>query len=76
MGLFKNETVAASSPFCVGPLWQLADVKRLTTDYVHWYNHDRLHGELDNVTPEEYEQAYYAASPDPPPEESSHRKTA
>jgi putative transposase len=25
---------------------------------VHWYNHQRLHGELDYRTPEEYEQAY------------------
>jgi len=76
MGLFKNEAVAADSPFRDGPLRQLADVERLTTDYVHWYNHARLHGELDYVTPEEYEQAYYAAPPDPPPGESSHRKTA
>jgi putative transposase len=76
MGLFKNEAVAAGSPFRDGPLRQLADVERLTTDYVHWYNHDRLHGELGHIPPEEYEQAYYAAPPDPPPGESSHRKTA
>ena len=76
MGLFKNEAVAAGSPFRDGPLRQLTDVERLTTDYVHWYNHDRLHGELGHIPPEEYEQAYYAAPPDPPPGESSHRKTA
>ena len=67
MGLFKNEALAAGSPFRDGPLRQLADVERLTTDYVHWYNHACLHGELDYVTPEEYEQAHYAAPPDPPP---------
>jgi transposase InsO family protein len=51
-------------------------VRVATTDYVHGYNHQRLHGKLDYRTPEEYEQASYAALPDPPPGESSHRKTA
>jgi hypothetical protein len=72
----RGSRPAAGSPFRDGPLRQLADVERLTTDYLHWYNHDRLHGELRYVTPEEYEQAYYAAPPDPPPGESSRRKTA
>src|SRR3954454_13368367 len=72
----RSGPVPAASPFRDGPLRQLADVERLTTDYVHWYNHDRLHGELGHIPPEEYEQAYYAAPPDPPPGESSHRKTA
>jgi hypothetical protein len=60
MGPFKNEAVAAGSPFRDGPLRQLADVERLTTDYVHWYNRDRLHGELGQIPPEVYEQAYNA----------------
>jgi hypothetical protein len=37
-GLFKNEAVAAGSPFRTGPLRTLADVEALTTDYVDWYN--------------------------------------
>jgi putative transposase len=39
MGLFKNEAVAAGSPFRVGPLRQLADVERLTTDYTRGSSH-------------------------------------
>lgn len=76
MGLFENEAVAAGSPFRDGPLRTLTDVERVSTDYVHWYNHQRLHGELGHVPPEEYEQAYYAALPDPPPGESAHREPA
>ena len=59
MGLFKNEAVAAGSPFRDGPLRQLADVERLTTDYVHWYNHRRLHGACGDTPPSEFEAAYY-----------------
>ena len=59
-GLFKNEAVAAGSPFRAGPLRTLADVEALTVEYVDWYNNQRLHSLLGNVTPEEFEQAYYA----------------
>jgi len=38
MGLFKNEAVAAGSPFRTGPLRTLADVEALTMTYVDWYN--------------------------------------
>jgi hypothetical protein len=58
--LFKNEAVAAGSPFRAGPLRTLADVETITMNYVDWYNNYRLHSLLDNATPEEYEQAYYA----------------
>ena len=61
IGLYKNEAVASGSPFRTGPLRTLADVETLTMNYVDWYNNYRLHGLLDNLTPEEYEQAYYAA---------------
>jgi putative transposase len=36
------------------------DVESLRT-YVHWYNDHRLHGGLEHLTPEEYEQVYYAS---------------
>lgn len=59
-GLYKNEAVRADSPFRIGPLRQLADVERLTLEYVHWYNNERLHSGLDGYrSPEEYEQLYY-----------------
>jgi len=59
-GLFKNEAVRAGSPFRTGPLRHLADVEALTMNYVHWYNTDRLHSELDYLSPEEFESAFYA----------------
>jgi hypothetical protein len=60
MGLFKNEAVAAGSPFRTGTLRTVADVEALTMNYVDWYNNHRLHSLLDLVTPEEFEQRYYA----------------
>jgi len=45
-------------------------VERLTTEYVNWHDHARVPSELGYVTPEEYEQAHYAAPPDPPLGES------
>ncbi len=53
MGLFKNEAIAAGSPFRTGPLRTLADVETLTMNYVDWYNNHRLHSLCDLVTPEE-----------------------
>jgi putative transposase len=60
IGLYKNEAVATGSPFRTGPLRTLADVEALTMHYVNWYNTTRLHSLLNNVTPEEFEQAHYA----------------
>jgi putative transposase len=37
----------------------LADVEIATAEWVDWYNHTRLHGELSHVPPVEYEAAYY-----------------
>ena len=30
--------------------------------WVHWHNHDRLHGYLDDIPPAEFEQAFYATN--------------
>ena len=75
-GLFKNEAVAAGSPFRAGPLRTLADVEALTVEYVDWYNNQRLHSLLGNVTPEEFEQAYYAHQPGSPTGAAASEKTA
>jgi putative transposase len=75
-GLFKNEAVAAASPFRTGPLRHLADVEALTLNYVHWYNNDRLHSELDYLTPEEYEQLFYALPTASPSGDAANKKTA
>jgi len=76
IGLYKNEAIAAGSPFRDGPLKTLADVETVTMEYVDWYNNHRLHSRLGNLTPEEYEQAYYAQPTGPPPGDAANKKTA
>jgi len=76
IGLYKNEAVRADSPFRTGPLRTPADVEKITADWVHWYDHDRLHSSLGNQTPEEYEQAYYALPAGTPPGDAANPKTA
>jgi putative transposase len=76
IGLFKHEAVAAGSPFRIGPLRTSADVETVTMEYVDWYNNHRLHSLLNNLTPEEYEQAYYAQPAGPPPGDAANKKTA
>ena len=46
-----------------GPWRGLDDVEHATLDYVDWFNHRRLHGELGMVPPAEFEARYYAAAP-------------
>ena len=62
IGLYKTEAVRADSPFRRGPLHRLADVEMLTTDWVHWYNTDRLMHRLGRIPPIEYEAIYYATN--------------
>jgi len=76
IGLYKNEAVAAGSPFRTGPLHTLADVEALTLLYIDWYNNHRLHSLLNNVTPEEFEQAYYAQPTGSPTGDATNKKTA
>jgi putative transposase len=37
----------------------LDDVEHATLEYVAWFNHRRLHGELGMVPPAEFEASYY-----------------
>jgi len=60
IGLYKNECVRADSPFRRGPLRNLGDVELITTDYVGWYNQQRLMHRLGRVPPTEAEARYYA----------------
>lgn len=53
--LYKHEFVFADGPW-VG----LDDLEAGTAEWVHWYNTERLHGELDYRTPVEVEDAYWA----------------
>ena len=56
-GLYKAELVRHRGP------WRgLDDVEHATMDYVDWFNHRRLHGELGMVPPAEFEASYDAAA--------------
>lgn len=56
-GLYKAELVRH-----VGPWRGVDDVEHATLDYVDWFNHRRLHGELGMVPPAEFEARYYAGA--------------
>lgn len=54
-GLYKTELIRQKGP------WRTVEqVELATLEYVWWWNHKRLHGELDMRTPVEVEDAYYA----------------
>ncbi len=58
-GYYKAELIRG--PAREGRPWQtVEDVELATLSWVHWHNHDRLHGYLDDVPPAEFEQAFYA----------------
>jgi putative transposase len=52
-GLYKTELIRHRGP------WRgLDDVEHATLDYVDWFNHRRLHGELAMLPPSEFESLY------------------
>jgi putative transposase len=58
--LHRNPAVLAG----VGGHWKgLDDLEVETCRWVSWFNTERLHGELDYLTPAETENAYYTANP-------------
>jgi putative transposase len=49
-GLYKTELIRHAGP------WRgLDDVEYATLEYIHWFNHQRLHGELGMIPPSEFE---------------------
>jgi putative transposase len=57
-GLYKTECVYG--PDTAG--WDGVDELELATlAWVHWFNHERLHGHCDDRPPAEFEAAFYAA---------------
>jgi putative transposase len=53
-GLYKAELIRHQGP------WRgLDDVEHATLDYIDWFNHRRLHGELGMTPPAEFEAIYY-----------------
>jgi putative transposase len=56
IGLYKTELIKPQRP------WKsLAQVELATAEWIDWYNHHRLHGEMGHVPPVEYENSYYLA---------------
>lgn len=56
--LYRNPAVLAR----VGGHWKgLDDLEVETCGWVSWFNTERIHGELDDLTPEEAEAAYHAS---------------
>jgi putative transposase len=51
--LFKAELIRNR-----GPWRSIDDVEIAVAEYIDWYNHRRLHGEIGHVPPAEYEQAH------------------
>jgi putative transposase len=58
IGLYKTELIHRRGPWR-GP----DDLELATLDYVHWFNHQRLHGTADNLPPAEFEAVYYRHNP-------------
>jgi putative transposase len=54
IGLLKTELIKPQRP------WKtLSQVELATAEWVDWYNHRRLHGEIGPLPPVEYEANYY-----------------
>ncbi|WP_326614420.1 IS3 family transposase [Streptomyces scopuliridis] len=60
IGLFKTEVIKPRRP------WKtLSHVELATAEWIDWYNHRRLHGEIGHIPPVEYEANYYRATTKP-----------
>lgn len=60
IGLFKTECIR-TRVFHDGQYKTVSDVEYAAAGWVDWWNNRRLHGTLGMITPNEAEQAYYAA---------------
>jgi putative transposase len=58
-GLYKTECVYG--PDAPRPWDDVAELELATLSWVHWFNHDRLHGHCGDIPPAEFEAAHYAA---------------
>lgn len=57
-GYYKAELVRG--PARRGPWKTVEDLELATLGWVHWHNHQRLHGYLGDIPPAEFEAALYA----------------
>ena len=58
IGLFKTELIRRR-----GPWRNLDDVEIATLEYVDWFNNRRLHSEIGDVPPAEYEAHHHRQIP-------------
>ena len=54
IGLFKTELIRQQ-----GPWRTIDDVELATLEYVDWFNHRRIHGEIGDIPPIEKETNHY-----------------
>lgn len=60
IGLFKTELIKPQRP------WKtLSQVELATAEWIDWYCHRRLHGEIGHIPPAEYETNHYLATTKP-----------
>jgi putative transposase len=58
-GLYKTECVFG--PDAPRPWDDVDELELATLSWVHWFNHERLHGHCGDIPPSEFEAAHYAA---------------
>jgi putative transposase len=63
IGLYKSECARDGSPFRDGPLGGLAQVEKITSAWVHWYNNDRLMHRTGLRPPAEADAEYWQHNP-------------
>ena len=56
--LFKAELVRN-----LGPWKDIDDLEIAVAEYIDWYNHRRLHGEIGHIPPVEAENNFYSNLP-------------
>jgi putative transposase len=56
--LFKAELVRNKGPWA-----GIDDLEIATAEYIDWFNHRRLHGEIGTIPPAEYEANHYSQNP-------------
>ncbi|WP_253259548.1 IS3 family transposase [Subtercola boreus] len=62
--LFKAELIRNRGP------WKgIDDLEIAVAEYIDWFNHRRLHGELGHIPPNEKEEIFYSQTPVPQPSE-------
>ncbi len=60
--LFKAECIRNPVMRPQGGWKNVGDVEIAVAEYVDWFNHRRLHGELSHVPPAEFEQAFWGGN--------------